>query len=176
MSGIGGRIVNIPAQVIIHHQFARGAIEIGGGFARSACGSRSRKTLAHNLSNPGHATQFAAQRFLASDVKTAARPKPYCQRTSSGSSVIWRARISSAVGFALEAHVALQRRRSSPCPRRPESRLCFTTFGCIDFFDGGDAGVLLHVVQQDLFQAGWIVQEVRLALRRVARPFRGTRG
>ncbi len=55
--------------------------------------------LAHSLSKPGHVTQFAAQRFLASDVNTAARPRPYCQRTSSGS-VRSASRIVSDVGRA----------------------------------------------------------------------------
>ena len=42
--------------------------------ACGACGSRSRKTLAQNLSKPGQVTQLLAQRFLASEVNTAERP------------------------------------------------------------------------------------------------------
>ncbi len=55
--------------------------------------------LVHSLSNPGHCTQLAAHRFLASDVNTAVRPRPYCQRTSSGSSRS-AIRIVSVVGRA----------------------------------------------------------------------------
>jgi len=43
--------------------------------------------FAHNRSKPSRVTQFTAQRFLASDVNTATRPSPYCQRTKSG--VFW---------------------------------------------------------------------------------------
>ena len=53
--------------------------------------------FAQSRSKPGQVTQFAAQRFLASDVNTAERPRPYCQRTSSGSFVVGL-RIVSAVG------------------------------------------------------------------------------
>ena len=42
--------------------------------------------FAQKRSKPGQCTQFDAQRFLASEVNTAERPRPYCQRTSSGSS------------------------------------------------------------------------------------------
>ena len=41
--------------------------------------------LVQNLSKPFQVTQSAAQRLLASEVNTTARPRPYCQRTSSGS-------------------------------------------------------------------------------------------
>src|SRR5260221_6751710 len=50
-----------------------------------ACGSRSRATLDHKRSKPCQVSQPAAQRLLASEVNTAARPRPYCQRTKSRS-------------------------------------------------------------------------------------------
>ena len=60
--------------------------------------------LAHSLSNPGHATQFAAQRFLASEVKTAARPKPYASAPAAGRSLVrWQYGLGRAAVFTSDA-------------------------------------------------------------------------
>ena len=119
--------------------------------------------LAHNRSKPGHVTQFTAQRFLASEVNTAARPSPYCQRTSSGS-VRSASRIVSAVGRASKPHVAAQRRRVLHAHALQDLRLLHHLR--LDLLlHRRDAGVLLHVAQQNLLQPRRIVQEIRFALR-----------
>ena len=125
--------------------------------------------LAHSLSNPGQVTQFAAQRFLASEVKTAARPRPYCQRTSSGSSRS-AARIRSAVGRDWKAHIAVKRGRASRFPRRPESRPA-SRLRLHVLFHRRDAGMLLHIAQHDLLQPGRVVQEIRFALAPMCATF-----
>ena len=57
----------------------------------------TRELIALARSKPGQVTQFTAQRFFASEVNTAERPRPYCQRTKSGS--VWSAvRMVSEVG------------------------------------------------------------------------------
>ena len=97
--GNRGRLLHVARQAVVHHQLVGGAVEIGAGLAVR----RVRQQVAENVGpepvEPGQVTQFTAQRFLASEVKTAARPRPYCQRTSSGS-VRSTSRIVSEVGRA----------------------------------------------------------------------------
>ena len=48
-------------------------------------------------------------------------------------------------------------------------------FGVIGLLDGRVAGVLLDVAEQDLFEPGGVVQEVRLCPAPTWRPFPETR-
>jgi hypothetical protein len=146
------RLGHVAAQAIIHHQFARGAIEFGGGLARFGVRQQVAENVGPQLVESRPVTQLAAQRFLASEVNTAARPSPYCQRTSSGSSGSAR-RIRSVVDSRQEAHVAAQRRRGLDAH-------AIQNFGALHhfrlhvLFHRRGAGMLLHVAQHDLLQPG----------------------
>ncbi len=117
--------------------------------------------LVQRRSKPAQPTQLAAQRLLASDEKTAARPSPYCQRTSSGSfSSTCEDFVGSGAGF--EADVAGERGGGGDV-HLVEQVGRVVDDGFDGLLDGRGAGVFLDVFQEDLFEAVGLIQEVRLA-------------
>ena len=118
-------------------------------------------------------TQFAAHRFFASEVNTADRPSPYCQRTNSGSvSVGIEDRVRR--GPRRETHIAAQRGGGLHSDAVQNLRLLHD-LGLNRFLHGGVAGVLFDVAEQQLFEPRRIVEEIGFALGRRWPPSPGTR-
>ena len=107
--------------------------------------------FAQKRSKPGHVTQFAAQRFFASDVNTAVAAQPVLPAHQQRILAIGlQDRVRR--GPRHEAHVAAQRRRALHAHAVQNLGLLHD-LRLDGLLHRRDAGVLLHVAQQDLLQA-----------------------